>query len=221
MLDQRLQAISNLVIDAQVLVDVGSDHGYLCIDLVQQGKVKHAYALDVNEGPLANAKANVKRYHQTKNIKCLKSNGLTSVAHLNFDHVVIAGLGGSVIVEILQNNINNLQGATIIVQPNINSYALRLFLLSNHYNIIAEEVIFEGNRYYEIIKAIPGASEQYTYLELLFGKINLSKRNEILTVIKEQLLKEQLLLTKIPKTDPKYQEFTLRITLMEEYLNET
>ena len=220
-LSNRLLQVASLVKKDATLVDVGCDHGFLPLYLLENRQIKKAYALDINNGPLENVKANAKRYNFDDKIECLLSDGLAKVSDIDFDTVVIAGMGGTLIIEILKKGLVNLLNKELILQANINTKGLRKWLLANNFIISDEKMIRDNDIIYTIIKAQSGSESKYSDIELMYGRINLENKNHLLfEVIKSDLIKYNDIIKKLPKESEKYTEFKNKITLIEEYLNE-
>lgn len=221
-LNNRLATIASLVDGENIkLADVGCDHGFLAINLVLENKIDYAYAMDVNQGPLNNVKSNIEKYNLNNSIQTILSDGLIELNKEDFNQVVIAGMGGSLIVDILGKEIDKIQGKTLYLQPNVNSYALRKFLLMNNFGIIDEVIIEDNGILYEVIKAQQPLvdKKEYNELELLFGRINLD-RNDANTkkLLLEYAQKTEKILTQMPKENVKRSEFTSILKQIKDYL---
>ncbi|WOO89250.1 tRNA (adenine(22)-N(1))-methyltransferase TrmK [Mollicutes bacterium LVI A0078] len=182
MLKERLKQVGNLV-DNKHLVDIGTDHGYLIIDLLKRGQIKSAMAVEITKGPLDNVTTNVKNHRLSDKVECFLSDGLTKVdadALTKYDSISICGMGGALIAKILTDSANEVTDKTLYLQPNNGEVALRRTLVSLGFRITNEMVITDNNIYYEIIKAVPGKSE-LTEKELYFGPINLIQKDSVFT----------------------------------------
>lgn len=148
----RLQTIADFVISDKVFADIGTDHAYLPIYLVKSGIVKQAIAGDYNKGPYEAAKKAVENYNLTDNIDVRLGNGLAVLNEGEADTVAIAGMGGSTIVEILSADIKLTQQIhRFILQPMNNSQGLRQWLNQNYFKIVAEELVIDEGKMYEVI----------------------------------------------------------------------
>lgn len=218
--DKRLNTIASLVTKDAILVDIGSDHGYLCIKLSLENKIKYGYSCDVNQGPLDNAKKNILKY-EVNNIETILSNGLDKLQDIEFSDVVIAGMGGALIVDILNDNIHLLKNKTLILQPNINAKKVRSFLVENNFTIIEEKIIEENDILYEIIKAKYQKSDELDQLQLELGPINMIElSNELILLIEEKIKKINYIIGNMPKNNVKYELFQQEKEMLERYLNE-
>ena len=100
-LSDRLQAVASMVTENSRLADVGTDHGYIPIYLCEMGKIPSAIAMDV-KGPLLRAKMNIERYHMQEKIRTRLSDGVLKLNPDEADSVVIAGMGGTLVMKILE-----------------------------------------------------------------------------------------------------------------------
>ena len=219
MLDDRLSKIASLVKKDAILLDIGCDHGFLTISLLNNNLINKAYAADVNEGPLKNVKNNVKKYQLESKIDCILSDGLEKFTKVKFDCVVIAGMGGSLIADILSKQINLIRDKQLILQPNINSEGLRKFLLDNNIFINQEYLIKDNDIFYYIIECSSGTNLEYSDFELKYGK-NIEENEMFYEYLNDELKKYKKYLKKIPKDNYKHQEFLKKIEIIEVRLNE-
>lgn len=174
---KRLECVLKYI-KGEILVDIGCDHGYLTIDAVKSGKVKQAYALDVNELPLENAKKNINQACLSDKINTVLSNGLDDF-DLEFDCLTICGMGGILMCDILKRGLNKLKNVkTIILEPNNNQNIVREFLNNNNFFIINEDLCYEKGHIYEII-VVEHGKMNLTKMEIDFGPINLVKKDEL------------------------------------------
>ena len=156
-LGSRLQGIANYVLPNKVFADIGTDHAYLPIYLIKNGIVKKAIAGDYNQGPYEAAKKAVLNYNLAGKIEVRLGNGLTVLAEGEADIVAIAGMGGTTIVEILSAKLNLAQQVQrLILQPMNNAQGVRLWLSQNSFKIVAEDLVLDEGKLYEIIVAEKG-----------------------------------------------------------------
>lgn len=166
-LSRRLSSVASEVSVGNRLADVGTDHGYIPIFLVEKGMIPSAIAMDVNEGPLARAKAHIEEQGLSDKITTRKSNGLVELSPEEADSIVIAGMGGALIEDILKQGKHVLEaGKELILQPQSEIFKVRHCLHNMGYQIIREKILEEENKIYFILKAVPGEQvfeEEYLY----------------------------------------------------------
>lgn len=185
-LSKRLQTVASLVEPGSILLDIGTDHAYLPINLYHQKKIDHAYAGEVVKGPYENALENIKKYQAENTIELFLGTGFSVVEQIDnpeqIDVITICGMGGQLITDIIQEGMNKNQipaDAELILQPNNQESVLREKLIQLGYDIVAEEIIKEQAFYYEIIKAAPVSSAiNYSEEELFFGPILLEEKSD-------------------------------------------
>lgn len=155
-LSKRLQTVANAVTPGSRVADVGTDHGYVPIYLVERGLCSGAIAMDVNEGPLARAEEHIRAEGLSDRIQTRKSDGLVALAPEETDAVVIAGMGGALMCRILQDATAFLEaGRELILQPQSEWFKVRRLLSASGYRIIQEWFLEEEGKYYVVIKAGP------------------------------------------------------------------
>lgn len=180
-LSKRLAAVAALAEGAECLADVGTDHGYVPIFLVQSGKAARAMAMDVREGPLARARENVRRFGLEDRISLRLSDGLRALAPGEADTVVIAGMGGALTVRILTEGCGALAGVQkLILQPQSEIPMVRRFLLENGWSVTAEDMVEEDGKFYPMMRAVHGTAGIWSPMELKFGKFLLEGKNACL-----------------------------------------
>ena len=173
-LNGRLKKIAELTKGTEVLADVGCDHGYIPIYCLQKGFCTKAIAMDINRGPLDRCYKNIVKYKLGDLIETRLSNGIEKLKSGEADTIVIAGMGGLLIRDILKNSISNIkQGTRLILQPMLAPFELKQYLCENGFLIENEYVVREDNKFYNIISAKKAdLKPDYTYCDLLIG-INL------------------------------------------------
>lgn len=148
-LSERLLAVASLVRDGAVLADIGTDHAYLPIALLQSGKIKSAVCADINEGPLSLAKMNAKKAGVDSKIKFYLSDGFDKIPSDGITDVSICGMGGELILDIVSRATPFLSnGARLILQPMSREWVLRRGLYSLGFEIVREEFTFDTGKYY-------------------------------------------------------------------------
>lgn len=183
-LSERLQAIAALVPECGCVADVGCDHGYMSIFLVQRGIVRRAIAMDVRGGPLERAREHISSQRLGPYIQVRLSDGLEQLAPGEADAIVIAGMGGAAMEKILRAGRALLEGtAALVLQPQSEIPKFRKFLWEEGYQFTREDMVLEDGKYYPMMQVRPGAGtarEPYTDLELAFGPLLLKERHPVL-----------------------------------------
>lgn len=156
-LSKRLLKVAEYARTNEKIADIGSDHAYLAIYLIQNNIVPYAIAGEIVEGPYNNAKQKVIDYQLNHAIDVRLDNGLEVLQpDENIGTVFICGMGGQLITDILQQGaLNNKlsKKSRLVLQPNNNESALRRFLMDQSYTIIDEDILEENEKIYEIIVA--------------------------------------------------------------------
>lgn len=181
MLKKRLQTVASLVTEKSI-IDIGTDHGYLIIDLFKREVVDSALAVEITKGPLDNVMSNINS-HNISNVEFLLSDGMTKASQSqidNYDAISICGMGGSLIAKILDDSKEKLNGQTLYLQPNTGEAKLRSMIVELGYKIVDEDIIIDNDIYYEVIKAEPGIVT-YNEHELYFGPVNSRQKNDNFT----------------------------------------
>lgn len=170
----RIKEIVNYCIGTSA-VDIGTDHGYLLIELAQNKKYNKLLGIEVNDGPLQNLKNNIKKNRLIETIDTLKSNGLKNInieEIKQYENIIISGMGGDLITQIIKQDIDKFLFSNLVLQPNNNEYQLRMFLQNNNFEIKKENIVEENNKIYEIINAKYNGQnfKKFNEKELLLGK---------------------------------------------------
>ena len=153
MISKRLSIVASFVPQGAVLLDVGSDHAYLPIELVESGKIERAIAGEVVVGPYQSALKNVKAHGLSEKIQVRLANGLAAFEETDqVSTITIAGMGGRLIATILEEGLDKLSSVNrLILQPNNREDELRVWLQAHGFQIVAESILEEAGKYYEII----------------------------------------------------------------------
>lgn len=169
-LSRRLEAVASYVPQGARLADVGSDHAYLPLFLVEQGRIDFAIAGEVVQGPYQSALQNVEQTGQTDKIAVRLANGLAAVElDDQVSTVTIAGMGGRLIAEILEAGKDKLGSVErLVLQPNNREDDVRRWLVANGFQLVAEEILEENDKIYEILVAEKG-NVDLTADQLRFG----------------------------------------------------
>jgi tRNA (adenine22-N1)-methyltransferase len=191
-LTPRLQAIAELIPPGSVVADIGTDHGYLPVYLLQEQVSHRAVAADVNRAPLEQARETVAAFNCLQKIDLRLGDGLHVLREEDaIDTVVIAGLGGRSIASILTDGYHKIKDIKqLILQPMNEAGYLRVFLAENGYALVNETLVIEGRRLYEIIQAKPGKEQETDPLRLSLGPRLLEKRPPLLPVLLREKMRK-------------------------------
>ena len=170
-LNPRLFKIASLLKPCRCLADIGTDHGYIPIYALSKGLCEKAIASDINSGPLARAKEHAEQMGLEDKIDLRLGGGLSTLEEGEADTIVIAGMGGLLIAEILENSPEIVKGAiTLILQPMTAQAELREYLSRGGYTLEKEFLVAEEEKLYNIFMIKVGGETHYTPKELLLGK---------------------------------------------------
>ena len=183
-LGERLTRVSSFVPNGSKVCDVGSDHAYLPVYLIQNDQITSAIAGEVIEGPYLSAKQTVRDYRLENRIEVRLGDGLQILTKEDdVTAVTICGMGGELISRILEAGYSggHLNGRErLILQPNVAEHFVREWLMNHSYRIVQETVVEDNHRLYEIIVAEPvGKRVEYTELELKYGPILLKELSKL------------------------------------------
>ncbi len=179
MLSERLQAVCALCPHGECLVDIGTDHGYVPVTLVEEGVVNRAVAMDVRKGPLSRAAASVREAGLTDRISLRLSDGLDGLQAGEADVVLIAGMGGPLTVRILAAGEEKLSDVkALVLQPQSEIGDVRRYLSMHGWRILRENMVLEDGKYYPMMEAERG-QEPLSRLQLQYGPRLLKKLKEL------------------------------------------
>ncbi len=193
---KRMLAIAALVDHAKTLADIGCDHAYISINLLENGKAEKIIASDLREGPLNIAKENIKLAGFEEKIETRLCSGLESFAAGEVDTILISGMGGMLVKEILSEGIKVVEAAdTLILEPQSDLRVVRAYLRKIGFEIVEEDMLKESGKYYQIIKAVKAEINQVSENEIVlmaedeFGSVLIKKKHPVL---KEFLLNRKV-----------------------------
>lgn len=179
-LSDRMRAVANLA-EGKVVADIGCDHGYISMHLVQNG-FKKAVAMDLREGPLQMARTNVRDYGLEESIDIRLSDGFDGLLPGEADCAVIAGMGGILITDILKRGrIHTDNKITLVLQPQSDLDMVRGYLQEISYEIADEVMVLDEGKFYTAMKAVPAEHPvEYTATELKYGPVLIRRKDRTL-----------------------------------------
>ena len=166
-LQPRLRCLADCVPRGARLADVGTDHGYLPVWLLQNGRIASAIASDINAEPLEHARRTAAEYGVTLDLRLCP--GLDAIAPGEADTVAIAGMGGETIITILQDAAWDWRGKTLLLQPMTKAELLRRWLTENGFRIASERLVRDKGTIYPVLTVEAGQSQPLTNAEAWCG----------------------------------------------------
>lgn len=171
-LSERLNSIVKHIEKTEVLADIGTDHGYIPIHLIESEICSKAIAVDINKDPLDKARLNAIIEGVDDRIEFRLADGIKGLKKEEANVVVIAGMGGNLIRDILEESINTVENIDyLVLQPAQNPEILREYLYTNDYEVIKEDLCYAEEIYYEIFKVRRKAGES-TILDSLYYEVS-------------------------------------------------
>lgn len=151
-----MKAVASMVTAGNVLADVGTDHGYVPIALVQRKKIPRAIAMDINKGPLQRACEHIAEFRLEDYIETRLSDGVAKLEVGEVDTILVAGMGGELVIHILSEGKDVCRSAKeLVLQPQSELEKVRKYLRENKYKLVDEDMIIEDGKYYPMMKVVP------------------------------------------------------------------
>jgi len=227
-LSRRMQAAADMVSKGNRVCDVGCDHGYVSIWLLQSGKVPSALAMDVNNGPLQRAAEHVRRYGVEKYITLRLSDGLSAYRTGEADTLLCAGMGGRLLMDILTKEPDKTKDfKELVLQPQSEVPVFRKFLREKGYIFLEEDMILEEGKFYPLMKVKFSDSgnlcDETCEMEDLLGPLLLKKRHPVLfAFIKKEISVKGKILDRLKmqeandRNEERKRELQKELTLLKE-----
>lgn len=170
-LDRRLMAAADFVRPGAVVADIGTDHAYLPVFLIKNGRAERAIAADINQGPLDRARKNVRESGLEDKIELYLTNGLSGLENVGATDIAICGMGGELICKIIENApFVFAKNIRLILQPMTKSEELYRYLLRSGFAVIGETLAKEDRVYRIICAEYCGEKAEPSECEMIFGK---------------------------------------------------
>jgi tRNA (adenine22-N1)-methyltransferase len=184
---KRIEFIIENLDKVNTIADIGTDHGYVPLVALRRGICTKAIACDINKDPLNKARLNAILEVMGYELEFRLGDGLSPLKDKEVEEVVIAGMGGNLIRDILENDISKVEDCEVLVlQPAQNPEVLREYLYKNNYEILKEDLCCDDGIYYELFK-VKRAEGHATELDSIYYEIS-----PILLRQKHPLIKEYL-----------------------------
>ncbi len=155
----RLRGIFELIEKTEVFADIGCDHGQLCKMVLDAGKADRVLATDISKACIEKAKALL-----GDRAEYFVGDGLEPLGDIVPNTTVISGMGGNTILHILEGRLL----PNLIISPQNDAHKVRATLVKNGYRIVEDKVVEERNKYYDILRLVPG-TQTLTELQIVFG----------------------------------------------------
>lgn len=165
-LTERLRRAADLVPRCHAIADIGTDHAYLPLALLEEGRIEKAIACDIHKGPLERAALHIKDRDKEKEVELRLGGGLAPIRTGEVEGVVIAGMGGLMMMDILEADFDKAQALQwLVLQPQNHTAELKRYLSTHHFIIEKEELALEGHNLYEMMFVSPGRMDPVSLLE--------------------------------------------------------
>ena len=190
MLSKRLEQVASMVTKGDIIADIGTDHGYVPIYLVEKGICPKAYAMDINQGPIESAIKNIENYGLSEKIQAIKSNGLEKLEPEKADTIIIAGMGGELMLRILKSADPAVIAGirTFLLSPQSELAIFRHGLEDLRLAIREERMLEEDGKYYTIMRVEHGEMHADSEAEYRYG---MCLTEDSVPVLRELLEKEE------------------------------
>lgn len=182
-LSQRMQMVADMVRKGNVLADIGCDHGFVSIYLLEKGICPKVIAMDVNEGPLLRAREHIEERGLSPYIDVRLSDGMEKLLIGEADSILIAGMGGRLVIKILTDCMEKAKALKeIILQPQSELHLIRKFLNESGFHILEENMVRDNGKYYPAMRARWQQDEPkpLSEEELWYGPLLLQEKNPVL-----------------------------------------
>ncbi len=170
-LSKRLFSASRLVRQGAYLADIGTDHAYLPLFLLSEGKIARAVCADINKGPLDSARANAAELSLAEKIEFVLTDGAAGLCGKGITDYAICGMGGELIADIIERSPHLADGSVrLILQPMSKQAHLRRYLASHGFEVLREVYSYDAGKYYLCLAAeYTGVMREITALEAEVG----------------------------------------------------
>ena len=202
---KRLMKLIECVPAGKVVADVGTDHGFVPIFLVQEGITLRAIASDVREGPLLLSREHVEAAGLSDKIDLRLGSGLSVLSPGEAEVILIAGMGGRLIADLLEEGLEvALSVKALILSPHRDAVLVRMFLMAHGFEIVREDLVEEEGKFYPVLTAVPAPTPVlYTETELQYGPVLLRERPEVfLRFLQAEIEKKRELVSRLRDAKP-------------------
>lgn len=221
-LSTRLKAVTDLLTRGLRVADIGCDHAYISIYLLENQIASHVIAMDVNVGPLKRAKHNIESYGFGNDIETRLSDGAKCLKPGEVDTLLIAGMGGALVRKILMESSEVVSYCEeLVLQPQSEIFLVRRYLHEIGYTIVEENMLIDDGKYYTMMKARKGKETYENPIFYLYGKDLLVKKNVTLhQFLQRELEKKVEVIGRLQGENDRLQERIDQLNEEIEYLRE-
>ena len=199
---ERIAAKAAEVTEGYV-TDVGTDHGFVPIRLMENGNVKHVVAMDVRKGPLSRAAEHVREYQMEDRIETRLSDGLKELKPGEADTVIIAGMGGELMLRILRDGAHMHNSVKhYVLSPQSELSVFRHGLEQLELAIVEEQMLMDEGKYYVILHVVPGTMHYEQEYEYRYGADLIRQQDPVLKeFLERELAQGEELLAHLSRTE--------------------
>lgn len=179
-LSKRLQRVTANVLSGGVVADIGCDHGFTSIYLIQRGMAVKAIATDINIGPLERARKHVHEYGMEDKILLRLSDGAKEIVPGEADTILISGMGGALIARILREGEEVIHSAKeLVLSPQSEVSLVRVCIHEMGFRIVHEEMVIDQGKFYVVIRAVAGQEKYQEPWEYIYGKYLIENKDPV------------------------------------------
>ncbi len=204
----RLKLIYDMIPPCDILSDIGTDHALIPAYALLNGRCKKAIACDIKPGPLERAERTRRKYMLTNSMELRLGSGLEPVREEEVDVIVMAGMGGMLITQLILESISKAEKANcILLQPMTNREIIRPFLWENGFEIIDEGLACEDGKLYLVISARHTGIRKVNNdrIRELIGDILIKKNDPLLKDwVKEHIRKQKKAVSGLKRAKAEY-----------------
>ncbi len=213
-MDNRLFAIARLLKNEETVADIGTDHGFLPIFLIENGYSKTVIASDIKEKPLAVAKKNITKKGVANKVLLRLSSGFENYKETEFTAAAIAGMGGDTIAEIIENGKDKIKNKKLVLNPVSKSNVLLTYLNNNGFAVENHFAVEDNKRLYEIIVAKTSRIKKETDIIFdLVGKLDFTNpvNQKLINKKRTTLIKKIKSIEKVERKQEELKKETARL----------
>lgn len=186
-LSKRLELVASFVPEGSRIADVGTDHGYIPIELVKRGLCPSGIAMDIGKGPLERAREHIREQGLEEKIESRLSDGLSALKPGEADTVVIAGMGGELVIHILEAGRHMWESVKeFVLSPQSELDKVRKYLEENGFAIQKEAMVVDEGKYYTVMLVKRGVMRYGSQAEYRYGRLLIQRKDPVLSAFLEK-----------------------------------